>query len=236
MKRPSPAINGLLLALMVMAASLAWMFTPTQFLADKLPPLKLKEVIPTKFGEWRELTTGPAQIVDPSSQTLIDAIYTDTLSRTYINSEGYRIMLSIAYGRDQRDSLQLHQPEVCYPAQGFQVLSKERTDLQLTDNIIGSTRIATRLGNRHEPVTYWTIVGENVFRGGINKKMAEMQYAMKGYIPDGMLFRVSSIDENTQRAYAHQERFARDIIDSINPTSRARFAGLSHSPTDGKSN
>ena len=33
---------------------------------------------------------------------------------------GRQIMLSIAYGEDQRDGMKLHYPEVCYPAQGFQ--------------------------------------------------------------------------------------------------------------------
>lgn len=225
MKRPSSAINGFLLALMMLAAGLAWMLTPTRFLADQLPPLKLKQIVPTSFGEWRELSTGPAQIVDPSSQSLIDAIYTETLSRTYVNRDGYRIMLSIAYGRDQRDSLQLHQPEVCYPAQGFQLLNKEKVSLALNSHRISGTRIATRLGSRFEPVTYWTNVGEKVFRGGINKKLAEMQYGLHDLIPDGMLFRISSIDDNSQRAYANQESFAREIVESINPGSRPRFAG-----------
>lgn len=225
MKRPGLPVNISLLVLMLVAAILAWMFTPTRFLADQLPPIQLKQSVPTHFGEWRELTNGPAQIVDPSSQRLIDAIYTETLSRTYVNKDGYRIMLSIAYGRDQRDSLQLHQPEVCYPAQGFQLLKKEKVSLALNSHNVSGTRIATRLGSRSEPVTYWTNVGEKVFRGGLNKKFAEMHYGMHDLIPDGMLFRVSSIDDNSERAYAIQERFAREIIESINPASRPRFAG-----------
>lgn len=225
MKRPSTLINSLLMALMVMAAGLAWALTPTRFLADELPPLVLKESVPASFGEWRKLPSSFAQIVDPASQTLIDAIYTETLTRTYVNREGYRIMLSIAYGRDQRDSLQLHQPEVCYPAQGFQVLSKERVALDLPTRNIAGTRLTTRMGNRHEPVTYWTMVGEDVFRGGINKKLAEMRYAGKGYIPDGMLFRVSSIDTDTERAFAKQMDFVREVIGSILSTKQNRFAG-----------
>jgi EpsI family protein len=37
----------------------------------------------------------------------------------YVNASGYRIMLSLAYGSDQRGALQAHKPEVRYPAQGF---------------------------------------------------------------------------------------------------------------------
>jgi EpsI family protein len=226
MTRPSIAINSLILALMLLAAGLAWAFTPTTFLADTLPPLHLKEIIPTQFSEWEELPSGQGQIVDPSSQTLIDTIYTETLSRSYINRQGYRIMLSIAYGRDQRDSLQLHHPEACYPAQGFQLLSKERTELLLSTRTIAGTRLTTRLGPRYEPVTYWTMVGTKVFRGGISKKMAEMDYARHGYIPDGLLFRVSSIDSDSPRAFEEQQRFASDLITAIPETLAPRFAGL----------
>lgn len=226
MTRPTSTINSVLLALMLLAAGLAWALTPTTFLADTLPPLRLKDAIPTQFGEWKELPSSHAQIVDPSSQTLIDAIYTETLSRTYINRDGYRIMLSIAYGRDQRDSLQLHQPEVCYPAQGFQVLSKERIELTLPSGAIAGTRLTTRLGARNEPVTYWTMVGSKVFRGGISKKMAEIEYAGQGLIPDGMLFRVSSIDSESPRAFEEQQRFASDLITAIPETLAPRFAGL----------
>ncbi|ARV20398.1 hypothetical protein AEP_03478 [Curvibacter sp. AEP1-3] len=225
MRRPGPAINSIILVLMMLAAGLAWVFTPTLFLADQLPPLKLKQIVPSSFGEWRELTTGPAQIVDPSSQTLIDAIYTETLSRTYVNKDGYRIMLSIAYGRDQRDSLQLHQPEVCYPAQGFQVLTKERVGLELPARSVASTRITTRLGNRNEPVTYWTMVGEQVFQGGINKKLAEISYAKEGLIPDGLLFRVSSIDPEAPRAFSEQQKFSAELVAALPQDFVARFAG-----------
>jgi hypothetical protein len=40
-----------------------------------------------------------------------------------VNAGGSRIMLSFAYGGDQHGSLLAHNPEVCYPAQGF-VLKK----------------------------------------------------------------------------------------------------------------
>ena len=40
-------------------------------------------------------------------------------------------MLSIAYGKNQSDALQLHKPEICYPAQGFTLLAKQNTPLDL---------------------------------------------------------------------------------------------------------
>ena len=109
-------------------------------------------------------------MVDPQQQELIDKIYTQTLSRTYVNPSGYRIMLAIAYGDDQRDAMQLHYPEVCYPAQGFSLKGKEKGTVATENGIIPVTRILTNLGQRNEPVTYWTTVGDQVFRGGIREE------------------------------------------------------------------
>ncbi|MDR7376904.1 EpsI family protein [Rhodoferax ferrireducens] len=226
MMRPGPAASIFLLSLMLATAGIAWALTPTIFLADQLAPLQLRSAVPAAFGDWRELPFEASQIVDPSSEQLINAIYTETLTRTYINSKGYRVMLSIAYGRDQRDSLQLHQPEACYPAQGFKLLNKQASELHLAGRTITGTRLDTQLGNRREPVTYWTMVGDKVFKDGLHKKLVEMQYGTKGYIPDGMLVRVSSIDENITHAYLLQEQFSADMVQSLPNLLAPRFAGL----------
>ena len=39
-------------------------------------------------------------------------------------------MLSLAYGDDQRADLTAHKPEVCYPAQGFQLHANKEDGLQ----------------------------------------------------------------------------------------------------------
>jgi len=71
---------------------------------------------PITPNDWREDPQRIVQVVDPQTRELLDKLYSETLSRTYVNANGYRIMLSLAYGSDQRDSLQVHKPEVCYPA------------------------------------------------------------------------------------------------------------------------
>ena len=135
-------------------------------------------------------------------------------------------MLSIAYGKNQSDNLQLHKPEVCYPAQGFKLEKLERVPLNLLDQSISSTRMETHLGQRFEPVTYWTVVGDHVTTTGINKKLTEMRYGLRGRIPDGMLVRVSSIDRDTARAHTVQAEFAAAMVAAIAPENRARFAGV----------
>lgn len=214
-----------LLIFMVLAAGLGVALKPRISMADERPPIVLQAMVPTTFGEWREEPNVTAQVINPQQQSVIDKIYSQTLSRTYLNSKGYRVMLSIAYGKNQSDALSLHKPEVCYPAQGFSLLGKEAVSLELQGGTISATRIETSLGQRNEPVTYWTVVGDRIVTTNLSKKLAEIHYSMQDRVPDGMLFRISSIDKDTPSAYATQAHFAQEIAAAIDPKNRARFIG-----------
>jgi EpsI family protein len=210
---------------MLAASGLEFALRPTQKIAEQGPPMDLETMIPRTFGDWREEQQNSTQIVDPQQQEMIDKIYTQTLSRVYVNSGGYRIMLALAYGDDQRDAMQTHYPEVCYPAQGFSLKDKQRGTLATANGSIPVTRIMTNLGQRHEPVTYWTTVGDQVVGGGIQKKLAEMSYGLNGKIPDGMLIRVSSIDTEAANAYRIQGVFADQMLSALAPMHRERLNG-----------
>lgn len=215
-----------LLALMLTSAAMAAVLRPSGSLADDRTPIDLEAMVPSRFGEWRALADVPVQIIDPEVQQTLDAIYTQVLTRTYADANGYRIMLSVAYGKAQTDNLQLHLPEVCYPAQGFKLERIEKVPLSLGADTITARRMQTHLGQRFEPVTYWTVVGDHVTAGGFDKKLTELRYGLRGRIPDGMLVRVSSIDRDTAKAHRVQADFANALVGAIDPTVRPRFAGL----------
>jgi EpsI family protein len=217
--------NFILLALMLAASGMALEMRPTHKIADQGPKVELETMIPRTFADWREEKQSSAQIVDPQQNELIKKIYSQTLSRTYVNSNGYRVMLSIAYGSDQSDSMQVHKPEICYPAQGFTLQSKQAGSLALTNGSIPVTRILTTLGQRSEPVTYWTTIGDQVVHGGINKKLIEMRYGLTGKIPDGMLIRLSSIDPDANNAYKIQNHFSAQMLEALAPEYRLRLTG-----------
>jgi len=222
----TPSIkNIVLLLLMLSAAALGAAMRPTIILADERPPIDLGAMVPTAFGDWHEQTNVLAQVVNPQQKGVLDKIYSQTLSRTYINAQGYGIMLSIAYGKNQSDALQLHKPEICYPAQGFVLLNKQAATLVLLGRPISAVQIETSLGRRFEPVTYWTVVADHITTSGIDKKLTEMRYALRGRIPDGMLVRVSSTDQDTANAQAQHKQFANAMINAIAPEHRQRFAG-----------
>jgi hypothetical protein len=61
----------------------------------------------------------------------------------------------------------------------------------------------------------------------VEKRLVEMRFALTGRIPDGMLFRVSSIDIDAKRAFEAQDAFIRDLLAAVPPEGRQRLSGLS---------
>ncbi|PPE71358.1 EpsI family protein [Caldimonas thermodepolymerans] len=212
--------------LMCLASAMAVVARPSIRMADQGPAIDLETVFPRQFGDWRIDERVPVVVPSPDVQAQLDKIYSQVLARTYVNSRGERVMLSVAYGGDQSDSMQVHRPEVCYPAQGFQVLSVQRDALSgVAGRDIPVQKVHTRLGSRNEPVMYWVVVGERVVGTNTEQKLAQLSYGLRGRIPDGMLVRVSSIHPDNQAAYAAQERFLREIAQSIAPQYQSRVFG-----------
>jgi EpsI family protein len=186
----------------------------------------LEAVVPKQFGEWVELPEQGAQVVNPQTKEMLDKLYSQILTRTYANRQGYRIMLSMAYGDDQRGTLQAHKPEICYPAQGFQLLSNEAGQLSTPFGNIEVRRLNTSLGPRVEPVTYWFTVGDRVIQNKVEKRLAEIRLGLTGQVPDGLLFRISSIDSDPRRAFGMQQTFTADLLSNLTPAARKRVSGL----------
>lgn len=222
------SIKNLLLAtLMALAAFAALTFHPTILLADQRPKVELEELIPRQFGDWRELKQSTGQIINPQQTVLLQKLYSQTLSRIYVHTNGAAIMLSIAYGASQNDGIALHYPEICYPAQGFQLLGTNKTEIQTDFGNIPVKQLMTHLGDRYEPVTYWSTLGDKVVPSGIETKLAQLDYGFKGLIPDGLIFRVSSITKDAIEGYEAQAQFARELVKALPSNTRLRIAGLS---------
>ena len=84
--------------LMVMSGVLAKVMTPTVVLAGSQPGINLDTLIPKEFDGWKLDSSGVGAIVNPDVRGELDEIYNQTLARTYVNHQGERIMLAIAYG------------------------------------------------------------------------------------------------------------------------------------------
>ncbi|MEF8755260.1 MAG: exosortase-associated protein EpsI, B-type [Accumulibacter sp.] len=222
-----PCLRHVILLLLMLAASgLAIALKPTQRIAEHGPRIDLAASIPQRFGDW---TIDPMLIpvtVSPDVQERLDAIYDQTLARTYINSQGQRVMLSIAYGGDQgSDKTQVHRPEFCYAAQGFQLSKSVENEVAMTVGMLPVRRLVAAQGKRNEPITYWITVGDQVTLPGISRKLLQIRYGITGKVPDGMLVRVSSISDQQASAYALHDEFIRDLLAATTAEDRIRLAG-----------
>lgn len=214
-------------ATMAVVALGARQLIPKSPLSAQRPPVVLDTMFPARFGAWRVDDSLPVILPAPDVQARLDQLYSQVLARTYVNPAGMRVMLSVAYGQNQSDTTQVHRPEVCYPAQGFQMLGTRDAQIALdASRQLPVRRVQTRLGGRIEPVTYWIVVGDFAAVNRTQQKLAQLSYVMKGLVADGMLVRVSAIDADTARAFALQDAFIREIRLAMVPALADRVFGL----------
>ena len=215
----------IVLLCMAGATVLGHSMRPTIHLADSERKVELETLFPASFGSWHVDTQVPVAIVSPDVQAMLNKLYNQTLSRTYVNRDGQRIMLSVAYGGDQSDAARAHRPDVCYPAQGFEILSIGRSMLQLPDGTLPVERMVAKQGARIEPITFWFAIGDYVAVSGQDQKIVQLRYGLRGLIPDGMLVRVSSIDNDEEAAYALQADFVRQMQQAFDTSWVPRVFG-----------
>lgn len=224
-RRFPPLSAWVALALMLGFAALTYAMTPRTYLADTLPKVQLESMLPRSFNGWHEDPAVMQVIVNPQIEAAVASIYTDTLARTYLNSSGKRMMLSVAYGRDQSGGSALHYPEVCYPAQGLPILSSRKEETTIDGQNVEVRRlVAGRNAGVREYITYWVIVGDRAVLGRTGHSLTLMHYGLRGYIPDGMLVRVSSFGEDDGE-YEQQRVFMEQLLRTIPQPMRSRVEG-----------
>ena len=223
----SRAKAAIAVLLMICAVVSATLWHPHIRLADHLAKVDLEAFFPKAFGNWTLDTSGPVQLISPDTQALLDQIYNQLLNRTYVNrATGERMMLSVAYGGDQSDATRAHRPEVCYPAQGFEVLSNGSAVFKTASHPVHVRQLVTRMGGRVEPVSYWVITGNRVALSGTEQKLAQLHYGFRGIVADGMLVRVSNISADSAKAYAAQADFVFTLTQAMSKDALARVIGV----------
>jgi EpsI family protein len=216
---------GVLAGVLMTAASVAaWLAQPRQFMAQSA---SIDRNVPARFGDWRQLGEGVPQMaltVTPDGQRSEEQPYDEVVMRTYVNSQGERVMLALAYAREQRQEVKIHRPEVCYRAQGYSQLEEAGRDFaQVDGSDIPGLRLLMDSGNRLEAVSYWIRVGHAYPRGGLDTRIAILKDGLAGVVPDAILVRASSIlakPEEAASAYERQERFLAELVQATQPQAK----------------
>ena len=214
-----------LLVTMLLALILSCQLTPAVKMSQQRGEVDFASIIPDRFNGWEVDLSGANQLVDPEVKATLESVYSQTVSRTYQNAKGQRIMLSVAYGGDQEEVMQVHKPEVCYTAQGFSV-SKQGTRVIDTDKgAIQAKLLLAKQAERVEPVTYWITIGKSIALDGLQWRWQRIKYGLTGELPDGLLFRVSSLGNDTELQYELHELFIQDLFNYLPKKDATEFIG-----------
>lgn len=193
---------------------------------DAPPALTLHTLFPERFGDWRVDELSRAFVRAPNRDGRAYGLYDQLLERTFVRPDGQRIMLSAAYGREQSAGLQMHRPEICYRSGGYTISDMQAATLALRGRAISATRLMARLPGRPEPITYWTLMGGAVVADAVGIRRSRLAAVLHHQILDGLLVRISSIDDDPARAHALQARFADEIVAAIAPADRDKVIGI----------
>jgi len=121
----------LLLGLPLLAAAGGAIALKPRKQLDLLGDHKLEDMVPTEIDGWYVTPSNAVILPQATAGSLADQLYNQTVSRLYLSKSDLPVMLVIAYGNTQSDQLQLHRPEVCYTAFGFEISRSEKVELPL---------------------------------------------------------------------------------------------------------
>jgi EpsI family protein len=218
-----PQINRrkLLVGLLFCSATgaAAWR-TPHKRL-DELGKQRLEDLVPKKIGGWDFVAN--SGVVVPPNDPLLNALYSQQLTRIYSDGQRPPIMLLMAQNGSQTGFLQVHRPDFCYRASGYQISPVSPHPIQLPSGILSASTMDATAGGTPEHVVFWTRIGNRIPTSWTAQKLAVAEQNLRGIIPDAILVRVSMISEDGNAARAAIDTFVRAMLESISEARRSVF-------------
>ncbi|WP_164156089.1 exosortase-associated protein EpsI, V-type, partial [Sandarakinorhabdus rubra] len=186
---------------------------------------QLEAMVPTAIGPWTYVPT-PGIVMPRTEGTLSAKIYGQQLSRVYLAEDRLPIILVIAYGPVQNDLLQLHRPEVCYSAVGFEISQTVKRALAIAPGVVLPAReLVARSEQRTETITYWTRVGDDLPTSGTEQRLVKLRQQWAGYVSDGILVRLSCTAAPDPAVRQALSDFARLLVTHVPAADRPALVG-----------
>jgi EpsI family protein len=187
---------------------------------------KLSDILPRQFSRWdsRDVT----DLYAPETPDSLQArLYGETVARLYTDRQSAaQILMLMAHGDSQSNELQLHRPEVCYPAFGFSLKSSTPVELKIGNGVtLPARRLLAQSNRETQTVLYWTRLGEYFPVSVTEQRLNRLTTAMHRYIPDGLLARFSMDETDTGNAFAAIVGFIPALLVQIATNRRDVFVG-----------
>ena len=191
---------------------------------DYLGKDKLEKLLPEKIGRWT-FASNSGLVVPPEDQ-LAQALYSQLLTRVYTSATGTPIMLLVAQSASQTGILQIHRPEFCYTAGGYELSPSSPHRVSLPPNgTLPALSISASMRGFTEQIVYWTRVGEHLPQSWTQQRLAVAMDNLRGVIPDAVMVRVSTYGNDKVAALAEIDDFIRTMIGSVAPSTQRVLIG-----------
>jgi len=185
---------------------------------------QLDKIVPLHIGDWSYETA--SGLVLPPPDQLARLLYDQQLTRAYTSPDQLPVMLLMAYGSSQGGMLQIHRPEICYPASGFHLTETQVTSIPLTTGRKVPARGFTATSDtRVEQVLYWTRIGDMIPTSWYGQRLSVIRSNLAGMIPDGLLVRLSTVSIDPVQAQQTLKTFAAAMLGAMPPTTRRMLIG-----------
>ena len=202
------------------AAGLAAWREPHERL-DYLGSKELEDIVPKTIGRWKfEKASG---LVVPPEDQLIEALYSQLLTRVYWDGENPAIMLLMAQAASQTGFLQVHRPETCYTAGGYEITPLAPHLIQNGTHAIRASKMDAMINGSTEHLVYWTRVGNEMPQTWREQKLSVARQNLQGVVPDAILIRISVVSPDGQSARRMIDEFVRTMLASVGPDIRRVF-------------
>lgn len=209
----------------IAAAGLAHSLKPRER-QNLLAGARMEDILPLSFGTW-SAQNADGLVQPQSDKDLAAQLYSEMVGRIYTDAAtGAQVMMLVAYGDTQSDVLQLHRPEACYPAVGFELLESQPGQIVLSSGAaLPIRRVVASAPGRRENIVYWARIGEFLPGSSGEQRSVRLQTSMAGYVPDGALVRFSVVGSNSIESFALIDRFIPELLEAVVPGQRKALVG-----------
>ncbi len=174
---------------------------------------QFQRMIPEMVEGWKSRKS--SELVLPAQDDMQAKLYENLETRVYEGPDLPSIMMLIAYSRAQQNNVQVHRPEVCYPASGYPITANEPTLVDFGGHRISARELVADRDGVNERIVYWVRVGEQFPVGWAEQRFAMAKANALGNVPDGLLFRASVVEEDPNYTAQALQSFIKSFGNSI---------------------
>jgi EpsI family protein len=214
--------NLILGAALAACAGMAYAATPKSQ-SKPLSDAEFEKLIPSQIGSWTSYNS--AELILPPPDELSEKLYENIVTRIYQRKDAPPIMFLIAYSSIQRNDVQVHRPEVCYPAAGLPILKNVPGKSKIGNKTLDTRFLIADRRSAKEMILYWTRVGTSFPLDWRDQRIEMARANLNGIMPDGALVRFSMIANDEDEARRTLTDFASEMKAALPGRSRQIFFG-----------